>query len=310
MSKKILVTGCGGDIGQSICKILIELGHQVYGIDISNKNAAQFIIKRFETGLKCTDLDYLKSLKEYIEINSIDIIIPASEPEIRFFTSNFKSDVIINGAKLLMANHLSRKIGFDKLATCDYLKEKNLPFPIVYQDLKKDIKFPIFAKSRTGSGSKNIFKVEDREELEFIYKKYDNFIFQNYLDNTSGEFTCCVFKSSKNITRTIIFKRELTGGYSGYGEIVENKKIEKLLLELASHLRLVGSINVQLRIHNNLPTIFEINPRFSSTVLFRHMFKFEDVKWSIEDLENNDLSDYTKPITGRKFYKGFKEYIK
>ena len=54
----------------------------------------------------------------------------------------------------------------------------------------------------------------------------------------------------------------------------------------------------------------QINPRFSSTVLYRHLFGFEDLIWSIEDRLGLELSDYRQDAVGRKFYKGYQEYIK
>ena len=65
MSKalNILVTGCGGDIGQSICKILNELNHNTFGIDISDKNAAQFIFDSFDIGPKVSDNTYISDLE-------------------------------------------------------------------------------------------------------------------------------------------------------------------------------------------------------------------------------------------------------
>jgi carbamoyl-phosphate synthase large subunit len=58
---------------------------------------------------------------------------------------------------------------------------------------------------------------------------------------------------------------------------------------LAEALDLRGSINVQLRITTNGPRIFEINPRFSSTVLMRHQMGFCDLVWSIQDFAGHDV---------------------
>ncbi len=59
----ILVTGCGGDIGQSIGKILSQSNYakNLFGIDISDKNAGQFIYPNFAIGLRFTHPDYLKN---------------------------------------------------------------------------------------------------------------------------------------------------------------------------------------------------------------------------------------------------------
>ncbi|GAA4882727.1 ATP-grasp domain-containing protein [Flaviramulus aquimarinus] len=310
----ILVTGCGGDIGQSIGKILLKSTYtkNLFGIDISEKNAAQFIYPNFSVGLPFTHPEYLERLEAYIEKHEIDIIIPIAEPELRFFSNKNVLDTI-GRAKMITASSLALEIGFDKFRTAEFLKSQNLPFPQTF--LAKDIKtietFPVILKSKTGSGSKDIHKINTMDEFLFYTRNdVESYVVQEFITDKSGEFTCGLYRSSKGEIRSQIFKRELTGGYSGYGEVIENEDITNLLEELAVKIDLVGSINVQLRITDNLPKVFEINPRFSSTVLYRHLFGFEDLIWSIQDRLGHELSDNRKNVTGRKFYKGFEEYIK
>ena len=55
-------------------------------------------------------------------------------------------------------------------------------------------------------------------------------------------------------------------------------------MQIAESLDLFGSINIQLRlVEKEGPMVFEINPRFSSTVGMRHMIGFSDLIWSIEE---------------------------
>ena len=316
MNKKlnILITGCGGDIGQSIGKILLKSNfiNKLYGIDISNKNAGQFVYPNFSLGLSVRHPDFLNNLKLFINKYDIDLVIPISEPELRFFSKKNILDKIGN-AKMIIASRLSLEIGFDKFKTAEFLKNQNLPFPETFlanRSINTD-KFPVILKSRTGSGSKDIHRINSMEDFLFHTKKgINDYIVQEFINDKNGEFTCGLYRSKKGEIRTLIFKRELTGGYSGYGEIIENNEINSLLETLAVKLNLIGSINVQLRINDNLPKIFEINPRFSSTVLFRHLFGFKDLEWSIKDLYGEKLDSYSLPKVGSKFYKGFNEYIK
>ena len=101
----------------------------------------------------------------------------------------------------------------------------------------------------------------------------------------------------------------MIGGFSSFGSREEHPAISKLLHQLAVLLDLRGSINVQLRLVNRTPMIFEINPRFSSTVLFRHMMGFEDVIWSIQDKLEMSIDTYHINHSINKFYKGFSEYV-
>lgn len=310
----ILVTGCGGDIGQSIGKILMKSDYtkNLYGIDISEKNAAQFIYPNFTVGLPFTHPEYLKRLHAFVEKHEIDIIIPIAEPELRFFSNQNILDTI-GRAKMITASSLALEIGFDKFKTAEFLKSESLPFPNTFlaKGLKTIASFPVILKSRTGSGSKDIHKINTMDEFQFHTRNnIEDYVVQEFITETNGEFTCGLFRSSLGEIRSQIFKRELTAGYSGYGEVIENENITNLLEVLAVKIDLVGSINVQLRITENSPKVFEINPRFSSTVLYRHLFGFEDLIWSIEDRLGYKLSDNRKNVTGRKFYKGYEEYIK
>ena len=311
MKINILVTGCGGDIGQSIGKILNKsaLVDELYGCDISEKNAGKFIYSNFFKGLPYTDTGYLPNLESFVEDNKIDYIIPMSEPKLRYFsdTDNLKA---IGRAKMLTASSEALRIGFDKLETVNFLKSNNLPFPETISVADERVpKFPVILKSRTGSGSSSIYKVENLEDYNYVKSKHSDFIAQEFLEGNQGEFTCGVFRSKKREIRTLVFKRELTSGYSGYGEIINNEQINNLLRNLAVEINLEGSINVQLRLTEKGPVVFEINPRFSSTVLFRHMFGFKDLEWSIQDKLNMELEPYEAAKEGRTFYKGFNEFI-
>jgi carbamoyl-phosphate synthase large subunit len=309
----ILVTGCGGDIGQSIGKILLKSKYtkNLFGVDISDKNAGQFIYPNFSIGLRYTHPNHLKTLEDFIETNDIDIIIPIAEPELRFFSAqNILNS--IGKAKMITASSLALEIGFDKYKTAEFLKKEGLPYPktVLAKDSNSIDDFPIILKSKTGSGSKDIHKINDMDEFLFYTRKHiEDYVVQELIPDENGEFTCGLFRSSKGIIKSQIFKRELHGGYSGYGEVVENDTITSLLEQLALKLDLVGSVNIQLRLDEGLPKIFEINPRFSSTVLFRHLFGFEDVIWSIEDYLGLELSNHMTDVTGKKFYKGYSEYI-
>lgn len=307
----ILVTGCGGDIGQSIGKILNEysLVHNLYGCDISDKNAAKFIYPNFFLGLKYNDLNYINSLEKFVKENDLDFIIPISEPELRFFSKEKINK--IDKAELILASDLALQTGFDKLETANFLKINNLPFPITESIEKVDLlkKFPVILKSRIGSGSSDVSIVHDFDTFLSLKRNNPDFIVQEFLDGDNGEYTCGLFRSKNGIIRTIIIKRELMGSQTGYGEVVYNSEIDNLLFKIAEKLSLVGSINVQLRLTSKGPVVFEINPRFSSTIRFRHLFGFKDMEWSIEDKLNIPISNYSANSIGKKLYKGFSEYI-
>ena len=306
----ILVAGCGGDIGQSIAKILKSSNFidALIGTDLNDQHAGIFLFDKCYTLPRCNHPDYLQMLNDIVLNNNIDVIIPVSEPEIRFFFENKHRNSF--HVKVLIANDQALDAGLDKYKTSLFLKDSGLNYPETYlfnDEIK--LSFPIIAKSREGSGSKNVFLLESESDLTYARQKRQGFIFQEYLPNESDEFTCGLYRSKNGEIRHITYRRKLIGGFSGYGEVVINAEIDKLLVAIANNLVLVGSINVQLRFNANGPCVFEINPRFSSTVRFRDLMGFKDVIWSLEDLFDEKISDYKDVQVGKKFYKGFSEYV-
>lgn len=307
----ILITGCGGDIGQSIAKILKghDLINSVVGTDINSITPVKFMVDRFFEVSPCSSPGYLDDLNKLVIENEIDLILPCSEVELRFFNRENIYGYLFN-KPLIMANRKSMDIGFDKFFTYQFLKDNGMPYPEtdVLGKIKSPV-FPVLIKSRNGSGSKSLFILKDQIDFEYYQKKFPDFIAQELVGKDDEEFTCGLFRSKAGEVRHISYRRKLIGGFSGYGKVEENEDIYKVLKLVAEKLELTGSINVQLRFSKSGPCIFEINPRFSSTVLFRHMMGFKDVIWSIEDALNTVLSEWDTNLKFREFYKGYNEYV-
>ena len=309
----ILVTGCGGDIGQSIGKILSssEICRNIVGCDIHLNHPGKFIFNSVETLPKCSDPNYKNELRKLIIKYKINLVIPASEQELRLFTqdSSFEQEFPI-----LAANRFSREVGFDKYKTIEFLKAHDLPHPQTQLENQVDLdklKYPFIIKGRTGAGGSEIALINNSIDFKYYQNKIKNFVLQEYL--VGDEYTCGIFRKNNCEVKSIILRRQLSGnngGYTLYGEVVENVEIDRLLVNISEKLNLRGSINVQLRLSaDNIPYIFEINPRFSSTVRFRHLIHFEDLVWAIKEYFNIEAKIDNEIKFGVKFYKGYNEYI-
>ena len=306
----ILVTGCGGDIGLGIGKILKSIGisKRVIGCDIHENHPGTEI---FDECLKISRADnhnYLNDLSIIIKKYSIDLIIPTSESEIRVF---FEKEILekFESAKVLLANNESLRLGLDKLETIKFLEKNKFIFPWTFIVKERDpISTPCVIKSRFSQGSKS-FKIVKKEEISIYKKERPEDIWQELLLPDEEEYTCGLYRTLDDEIRTIIFRRKLQGGLTGSGEVVNNKAIEKMLFKLGNAINLRGSINVQLRLTQRGPVIFEINSRFSSTVVFRHLIGFKDLVWALQERLGIKIEKYTPPKEGTKIFRGTKEYI-
>jgi len=306
---KILVTGCGGDIGLGIGRILqdAQIADALVGCDMEEDHAGKVFFDQCFVAERASSQRYMEDLLQLVEREQIDLVIPTSEPELRLLCVN---DFFGRKELFLTANQEAMDIGFDKYRTAAFLRKHGLPHPWTQSadTGERPRQFPCILKSRTGCGSKTVRVLTEKDyDHEMSFSQDD--MFQELIPEDEGEYTCGLFRSGAGEIRTIVFRRKLRGGLTGSGVVVESPVIEKLLNEIAARLNLCGSINVQLRLRAGVPYVFEINPRFSSTVRFRHQLGFTDVLWALRDRVRVEIGDYIVPPEGLRFYKIFDDVI-
>lgn len=308
--KSILVTGCGGGIGTGIGRILkeLDLSDVLVGTDLSRDHAGISIFDACEVLPRADSERYLEEITKVVKKYDCGLIIPMSEAEIRYLYQSGNTGEI-HGTPLIMADTHSLQAGLDKLKTHEFLTSLGVQCPWTYRVNEHAPKeLPCILKSRLGRGSSGV-EIVDKDSVAYFTAKRPDDIWQEYLTPDDQEYTCCLYGCNDGTVRSISMKRKLAEGVTMAGEVVQNQAIDDLLMTVAKGLNVRGSINVQLRLTDKGPMIFEINPRFSSTVVFRHKLGFKDLLWSIEERTGNPPSPYVPPKIGTKFYKGYTEYI-
>ena len=305
---KVLVTGCGGDIGLAIGRILqeSEMVGSVIGCDIQEDHAGRVFFDRCFVVERATSPNYIDTLLRLVEKEQADLVIPSSEPELRALYAN---DFFGRRELFLTANRKAMEIGFDKYRTAEFLRENDFPYPwteIASRGVPHE--FPCILKSRTGCGSKDVRLLVEEEYDRSAFSNEDD-IFQELIEGDDAEYTCGLFRASSGEVRSIVLRRKLRGDVTGCGVVEECAVTKDLLYALAKKMELCGSINVQLRIRNEIPYVFEINPRFSSTVRFRYQLGFSDVLWSMQDYCGKSLTEYIPAPAGTRFYKIYEDVI-
>lgn len=307
--KTIIVTGANGDIGISIARILKEYNteYKIIGTEIGDLWPAKNYFNKIHKIPKAQNDNYFFALKKILSSYENPLIIPTSEPELSVISNDYnrfkKLPLLINKSNII-------KTFQDKYLTYKWLTKNNIPVATTYEikNLKKS-NYPIIIKPRKGSGSKNVFVIKNNKELLFFTKYYkDDFIAQEYLKNHKEEYTCAIFKDKKN-NNSVIMKRKMKGDVTGEMFIDKNQKIKNILKLISNNINGSLFLNIQLRMENNIPKIFEINPRFSSTVRMRHMLGYQDLIWSINNFYNIKNKITKKINYNIKIYKTYDEII-
>lgn len=295
----ILVTAVGGDIGSNIINILtkqkninINININIIGTDISKFVFCYEYLDTFYKISKASSNNYKKDILNIITNNSIDIIIPVSENEILWFNDNINIFNKLN-IKVLINNKNIIDSFFDKFKTSIVLNNILVKTPKTYlfHTYNNNLEFPIILKSKYSIFSKEIYIIKEQTQLSYLkqlIKNKENYIIQEYIGTIDEEYTTCIYKYQEKI-KIITFKRKLDYGMTTFATIVDEKILYNYANKIAKSINLNGSINIQSRKYNGDFYIFEINPRFSSTIYIRDKFNFSDLLWWINDLYKNDL---------------------
>lgn len=307
--KRIILSGANGDIAISMAEILHKDRPNIYliGTDCHGQWPAKAFFDEVINVPRCDHEKYQSSMRQIIDRFDDVFFVPTSEPELRFFANNADARAALNP---LMNESCLIISCMDKLGSMQWLEEIGIQAPktkMLVDATMEDL--PLLAKPRFGAGSRGIEIIKDAEHLEFSQKRrQDDPVAQEFLDVEGQEYTCAILKGHDGDVRTLIMLRDMKGDVTGRMKAVKNDIIENILSKISAHIAPLSAINVQLRLTEKGPMIFEINPRFSSTVKMRHTLGFKDFLWWIECHERKDTSK-TDIIYDRMIYRVYSEVL-
>ena len=156
----------------------------------------------------------------------------------------------------------------DKHATCRALQAKGVAAASssLPGELPADPPFPLFIKPRYGRGSVAAFPVRNARELEFFLDYVPDPVIETYLDGP--EFTIDMLCDFAGRPLSIVPRERIVirAGVTDRGRTVKDAGLIGLAEACAGALPFAGPVNVQCRVVDGRPIVFEINPRFSGGI--------------------------------------------
>jgi carbamoyl-phosphate synthase large subunit len=298
----ILISAVGGDIGASAVRSLRDEAGLIVGCDMKPYPAVFDLLDSFYEAPPAGETEaYIAFLKGIMTRHRIDAFLPVSEPELAVLNDR-REEIEETGVKLLLNNKTILDHFLDKYEAAQYLSAMGLAVPgtATLKDYDGCYGFPLIIKPRRGYGNKKAWIVEDEHDLAYARRK-DNglFLVQEYIGSDREEYTTGAFSDGRSVS-SITFRRRLGfGSLSAEAVLVDTPYMEQVSEKIARATALVGSINIQTRRVNDMFVIFEVNPRLSSTLLFRKKFGFDDAVWWLNVLRGKPYSFKKQYRSGR-----------
>lgn len=305
----IAVTGVGGGVGQSILKSLEGTGYNVIALDG----------ELLAAGLYATDNSYLipyanspKYIEELLEIckkEKISLLFPGLDAELMPLSLNRDAFAKI-GTTVVVSRPEVVDISDNKQETYNQLMKAGVvvPLTVSMEDfIPTEESFPVIIKQKVGGArSKNIFVARNKVEFEIINDKIGNnlsdFIVMEYIEG--DEYTCGTVNLDGSCKGVIVMRRILRDGDTHKCFSVINPIIEKAVRNVVEAIKPFGACNIQLRMRDNIPYVFEINARCSGTTASRTLCGFNEPKMIADFLLKNIQPEYEiKELTVLRYWK-------
>ena len=301
----IAVTGVGGGVGQSILKSLQNSDYNIVALDGEHLAAGLYASKISHIIPYGNKNNYISRLLEICKKEKISLLFPGMDAELMQLSLNrhlFKeigTTVIVSRPELI-------NIADDKLQTYEQLVKAGINVPKTYlaeSFNRKKNSFPIILKQKVGGfSSKNIYVIKNFTEWKLVISKIgkniSNYIAMDYIEG--DEYTCGTVNLNDVCKGVIVMKRILRDGDTYKCFTIKNDIIEDEVKRLVNYIKPFGACNVQLRMKDNKPYVFEINARCSGTTAARTLSGFNEPKMIEVSIANVEKIKFTSRLKAKK----------
>jgi carbamoyl-phosphate synthase large subunit len=235
--------------------------------DVNPLSPAVHVTDRWYHVPLATAPEYLDVVAAICEIENVRLVVPTIDDELERF-GGAAAWLRSRGIHVAVSPETTSRICVDKLATCTYLRARGIHAArtVVPAGLPPDPAFPLFIKPRFGRGGVNAFPVRSAKELAFFTEYVEDAVIQEFLDGP--EFTIDVLCDFDHRLLSVVPRERVVvrAGVIDRGRTVKAAPLMALGEAVAVALPFAGAANIQCRMVDGVPIVFEINPRFSGGI--------------------------------------------
>lgn len=242
-------------------------GGVVVVTDVNPMSPAVYAADRAFRAPLSVDPGYIDHIFRVAIGEGVGLVVPTIDDELALF-GEAVPQFAEAGIRVAVSSPETSSLCDDKFATCQLLREAGIAAAASWlpNALPADLSFPLFVKPRSGRGGVSAYPIHSRRHLEFFLDYVSDPIVQVFLDGP--EFTIDMLCGFDSQVLSIVPRRRdvIRAGVIDRGCTVNDPSLIALAQACAQAIPFVGAVNIQCRMVNGRPVVFEINPRFSGGI--------------------------------------------
>lgn len=269
MNILVLSAGTRNKIVQYFKKEVGESG-RVIATDCSNLAPAVYDADKFYLVPRITAPDYPDIILDICKKEQIDGVFSLIDPELSLLAKEKERFLEIGTTPVISPYELVETC-FDKYRMYQMLNKMNIPTAKCYVEKEAfyaakangEIAYPVFVKPVKGSASININRAGSDEEIELLFRLYDDLMIQEYMNGQ--EYGADVYIDMKSGKCTSIFvkkKIKMRAGETDKSVSVKEPELFAMLRDFVEKCGFRGMIDIDIFLIDGVYYISEVNPRF------------------------------------------------
>lgn len=279
---KIAVSGVGGGVGLSVIKSLYNAGYDIAGLDGEVLGTGLYAVPSSYVIPYARSSQFVPEVLEICKKENVSLLFPGLDAELMPLSLH-RDEFKAIGTTVVVSEPSIIDISDNKLLTYQELTKigVNVPFTQGLESYGKPDTFPLVIKPKVGGArSKNVFIAKNASAYDAICRQIgdekENYVVQEYIDG--DEYTCGSINLDNECKGVIVMRRILRDGDTYKCFSLHHPVIEDTVRKTMNALNPFGACNVQLRLRNGVPFVFEINARCSGTTASRTLCGFNEPK--------------------------------
>ena len=265
---------------------------KIVAADLSITAPAIYMADTYYLVPRIDDPDYFPRIFDICRKEQIQAVTTLIDPEIMLLAER-RAEFEQMGVEVLAPYTETAKLCFDKFAMYQYLREKGIRTPLTFGDPASfesawtagEIRFPVFVKPRTGSGSVGARRVDTLEALREAFAADPSLIVQEFMGGAVDMDADVYIDTISGRPVSLFSKRKLETKIGGASKTVsfKDRRLVDFIVSALGAFRFNGPIDMDLWYRDGEYYLSEINPRFGGAYLHAYGAGVDFVKL----IENN-----------------------